>query len=282
MRAPASAGRCGSRRATQSAGRGRRGSAWVSRRAISYATLLLTEPSPPELAPQLSFVAALALHDAIAECAPQLGPTAEAEMAERSAARAGQACRHPDRRRERAGLRRRDRHRRQLRRASGRHALSGDRSCRAAAPGRRRTQLLRALVARHAAASGAMEARARLCEPSAPTGSSAPRAWARHSRASAGAGTGRPVSRVSTMPAACCLPGADGVTTVTAGEVFGLGRALTWLRPQQELVFAPLGGVGEIGMNLSIYGLGDERRADGSPSISACRSRPRSICRASI
>jgi ribonuclease J len=29
---------------------------------------------------------------------------------------------------------------------------------------------------------------------------------------------------------------------------------------QQELVFAPLGGVGEIGMNLSIYGLGPERR----------------------
>jgi ribonuclease J len=28
----------------------------------------------------------------------------------------------------------------------------------------------------------------------------------------------------------------------------------------QELVYAPLGGVGEIGMNLSIYGLGDERR----------------------
>ncbi len=29
---------------------------------------------------------------------------------------------------------------------------------------------------------------------------------------------------------------------------------------QQDLVFAPLGGVGEIGMNLSIYGVGDERR----------------------
>ncbi len=29
---------------------------------------------------------------------------------------------------------------------------------------------------------------------------------------------------------------------------------------REELVFAPLGGVGEIGMNLSIYGLGDERR----------------------
>ena len=30
--------------------------------------------------------------------------------------------------------------------------------------------------------------------------------------------------------------------------------------PSQDLVFAPLGGVGEIGMNLSIYGSGDERR----------------------
>lgn len=29
---------------------------------------------------------------------------------------------------------------------------------------------------------------------------------------------------------------------------------------RQDLVFAPLGGVGEIGMNLSVYGLGDERR----------------------
>src|SRR6478736_8235775 len=28
----------------------------------------------------------------------------------------------------------------------------------------------------------------------------------------------------------------------------------------QDLVFAPLGGGGEIGMNLSIYGIGDERR----------------------
>src|SRR5262249_51592787 len=30
--------------------------------------------------------------------------------------------------------------------------------------------------------------------------------------------------------------------------------------PADELVFAPLGGVGEIGMNLAVYGLGDERR----------------------
>ena len=32
------------------------------------------------------------------------------------------------------------------------------------------------------------------------------------------------------------------------------------LRPSDELVFAPLGGVGEIGMNLAIYGIGDEQR----------------------
>jgi BirA family biotin operon repressor/biotin-[acetyl-CoA-carboxylase] ligase len=59
---------------TQSAGRGRRGSTWVSPAGNLYATLLLTEPSAPEHAPQLSFVAALALHDAVAQCAPQSGP----------------------------------------------------------------------------------------------------------------------------------------------------------------------------------------------------------------
>jgi len=59
---------------TQSAGRGRRGSQWVSPPDNLYATLLLTEPSPPAQAPQLSFVAALALHDGIASCAPQVGP----------------------------------------------------------------------------------------------------------------------------------------------------------------------------------------------------------------
>ena len=73
-------------------------------------------------------------------------------------------------------------------------------------------------------------------------------------------------------PAACWCEQPGGVTTVTAGEVFGLGWTLTMAQPKQELVFAPLGGVGEIGMNLSIYGLGDERkRSPGSRSISACR-----------
>jgi BirA family biotin operon repressor/biotin-[acetyl-CoA-carboxylase] ligase len=60
--------------AVQSAGRGRRGNAWVSTPGNLFATLLLTEPSEPAVASQLSFVAALALHDAIAECAPQVAP----------------------------------------------------------------------------------------------------------------------------------------------------------------------------------------------------------------
>jgi BirA family biotin operon repressor/biotin-[acetyl-CoA-carboxylase] ligase len=59
---------------TQSAGRGRRGTRWVSPAGNLHATLLLSEPSPPAHAPQLSFVTALAVHDAIAACAPQVGP----------------------------------------------------------------------------------------------------------------------------------------------------------------------------------------------------------------
>jgi len=57
----------------QTAGRGRRGRTWVSERGNLHATLLLTDPAPPERATQLSFVAALAVHDAIVACAPELG-----------------------------------------------------------------------------------------------------------------------------------------------------------------------------------------------------------------
>ena len=56
----------------QTAGRGRRGNAWISPAGNLYATLLLTDPAPAERAPELSFVAALATHDAIAEQAPGL------------------------------------------------------------------------------------------------------------------------------------------------------------------------------------------------------------------
>jgi BirA family transcriptional regulator, biotin operon repressor / biotin---[acetyl-CoA-carboxylase] ligase len=56
----------------QSAGRGRRGTQWISARGNLFATLLLSDPSPPDNAPKLSFVAALAVHDAIAACAAPL------------------------------------------------------------------------------------------------------------------------------------------------------------------------------------------------------------------
>jgi BirA family transcriptional regulator, biotin operon repressor / biotin---[acetyl-CoA-carboxylase] ligase len=56
----------------QNAGRGRRGRTWVSEPGNLFATLLLTDPAPPDQAPQLSFVAALATHDAIARLAPTL------------------------------------------------------------------------------------------------------------------------------------------------------------------------------------------------------------------
>jgi BirA family transcriptional regulator, biotin operon repressor / biotin---[acetyl-CoA-carboxylase] ligase len=56
----------------QTAGRGRRGNEWTSPPGNLYATLLLSDPAPPEHAPELSFVAALATHDAILDCAPAL------------------------------------------------------------------------------------------------------------------------------------------------------------------------------------------------------------------
>lgn len=51
----------------QTAGRGRRGNAWVSEPGNLYATLLMYDPASPDKAAELSFVAALAVHDAILE-----------------------------------------------------------------------------------------------------------------------------------------------------------------------------------------------------------------------
>jgi BirA family biotin operon repressor/biotin-[acetyl-CoA-carboxylase] ligase len=56
----------------QTDGRGRRGKSWMSPAGNLYASLLLTEPSSPVLAPQLSFVAGLAVHDAVLARAPNL------------------------------------------------------------------------------------------------------------------------------------------------------------------------------------------------------------------
>jgi BirA family biotin operon repressor/biotin-[acetyl-CoA-carboxylase] ligase len=60
--------------AEQTAGRGRRGRPFVSERGNLYASLLLTDPSPADRAAELSFVAALAVHDAVCELASMLGP----------------------------------------------------------------------------------------------------------------------------------------------------------------------------------------------------------------
>ena len=56
----------------QSAGRGRRGRVWVSEPGNLYASLVLTDAAPPEHFPELSFVAALALYDALSGCFPSL------------------------------------------------------------------------------------------------------------------------------------------------------------------------------------------------------------------
>ncbi len=53
----------------QTAGRGRGGREWVSPPGNLYATLLLLDPAPAEIAPQLAFVAGLAVCDAIVDCA---------------------------------------------------------------------------------------------------------------------------------------------------------------------------------------------------------------------
>lgn len=58
----------------QTQGRGRMGRSWVSPAGNLHASLLLREPSPPERAPELAFVAALALRDAVVAEAPALAP----------------------------------------------------------------------------------------------------------------------------------------------------------------------------------------------------------------
>lgn len=58
----------------QSGGRGRRGRTWISQPGNLFASLLLTDVAPAEHWPELAFVAALAIDDAVVECAPGLRP----------------------------------------------------------------------------------------------------------------------------------------------------------------------------------------------------------------
>jgi len=58
--------------ARQTAGRGRRGNGWVSKPGNLYASLLLTDAAPAAHLPELCFVAALAVRDAVCAVAPAL------------------------------------------------------------------------------------------------------------------------------------------------------------------------------------------------------------------
>jgi BirA family biotin operon repressor/biotin-[acetyl-CoA-carboxylase] ligase len=58
----------------QTAGRGRRGRVWVSEAGNLQASLLLTDIAPVAATPEICFVAALALHDAVLDCCAGLAP----------------------------------------------------------------------------------------------------------------------------------------------------------------------------------------------------------------
>jgi BirA family biotin operon repressor/biotin-[acetyl-CoA-carboxylase] ligase len=74
------AGECGPlwiAAARQTSGRGRRGNTWVSEPGNLYASLLLTDAAPARHLPELCFVVALAVRDAVCAAAPQLARQAK-------------------------------------------------------------------------------------------------------------------------------------------------------------------------------------------------------------
>jgi BirA family transcriptional regulator, biotin operon repressor / biotin---[acetyl-CoA-carboxylase] ligase len=64
--------------AEQTEGRGRRGRGWATDRGNLAASLMLIDPAPAEIAPTLSFVAGVALHQAVVDVA---GPTIAERLA---------------------------------------------------------------------------------------------------------------------------------------------------------------------------------------------------------
>lgn len=60
--------------ARQTAGRGRRGRVWASEPGNLYASLLLTDAAPAAHLPELCFVVALAVRDAVSAAAPAVAP----------------------------------------------------------------------------------------------------------------------------------------------------------------------------------------------------------------
>ncbi len=60
--------------ARQTGGRGRQGRVWTSPPGNLYASLLLVDPVAPAVAPQLGFVAGVALAEAVEACAAPAGP----------------------------------------------------------------------------------------------------------------------------------------------------------------------------------------------------------------
>ena len=182
----------------------------------------------------------------------------------------------------------RHRHRRQCPASPGRHRVSRHRPRRSRSRAVRRSRL-RGAVGQHAGPAGDSGTGAKASPRSARTGST--RAAGRRRRGSRQAGEAgtSPVGSSTSIrwPAGCLLVAGGRVRhdgggrrrfSATSPARTRLGRPITDERTcphrPRNCVFAPLGGVGEIGMNLSIYGFGTERsRHVDDRSISASRSR---------
>src|SRR6266699_1187512 len=217
----------------QSAGRGRRRRAWISPPGNLYASLLLTRPAAAQHWPQLSFVAALAIHDAVVEVAADLKPRL--------------AIKWPN----------------DLLLAGAKFAgilIEGEGDVNAVAVG----------IGVNCADASRNGMPARAFRPSAPTGLPARAAWAKACACALPSANSSAVSRRSTRPAPWCCAWPTAVPRRSLPAMCSrprprpptrrVDRNTDMVRPSDELVFAPLGGVGEIGMNLAVYGLGDEHR----------------------